>query len=288
MKKSSFITVFSFLTFILSAQHFEAGLMVGASNFFGDLSKNSSIVYIQETKPSGGIFARYNINDYFAVRLSANYGILSGEDQNTKKESIRARNLSFRTSLFEAGISGEFNILGYQPYDLSRAFSPYLFAGISVFRFNPKTEYDGNKIELQPLGTEGQGMESFPDRKKYSLTQIAIPFGFGVKLALNDSWNVGLELGARKTFTDYIDDVSTSYVQYQELLAGNGEMAALLGNRQGEYAGTEPVSVPTGTARGDNNSSDWYFILGATISYNFFDTGLSGVRNKSRKRSGCN
>ena len=111
--------------------------------------------------------------------------------------------------------------------------------------------------------------------------------GLGVKYAVTDKLNIGIELGARMTFTDYLDDVSGTYLSYPELLAGNGPLAATLGNRSGELLGGEPVIVPTGTPRGDNRARDWFFNAGLSISYNFLDNGLVGSRNRTRKKAGC-
>lgn len=269
----------------MSAQYLEVGVLLGASNYMGDLSNNSSQVYFQETKPAAGIFARYNFSDMLTFRGSFNFAQAAGTDAHSDNESIRRRNLSFRSNLFEFGLSAEINLPGYQPYALSRPFSPYLFGGIALTGINPQAEYQGKWYDLQPLGTEGQGMPNFDN--PYSKVVFAIPFGIGFKYALNDTWNLGLEMGARKTFSDYVDDVGGSYVEYTELLAGNGALSASFGNRSGEYLGTEPVSIPTGTRRGDDASGDWYFIAGINVSYNFMDNGLVGSRNRSRKRSGC-
>ena len=123
---------------------------------------------------------------------------------------------------------------------------------------------------------------------KYNLSDFAIPFGIGVKYALTDKINLGLELGARWTMTDYLDDVSGTYVTYPDLLANNGELAAALGNRTGELMeNNEPVVVETGTQRGDLKDQDWYFILGLTVTYNFMDNGLMGSRGRSRNKAGC-
>lgn len=282
------ITLALLLPFAASAQHLEAGILVGMSNYLGDLSNNSGNVYLKETKPAFGALVKYNFNDLFAARLGVNYSWVAGRDANVSNdEFVRQRNLSFRSSVLEFALIGEINIPGYQPYALSRPFSPYLFVGIAAAKFNPKTRYEGNWVELQPLGTEGQGLPQYPERDEYALTTLAIPFGIGVKYALTDQINLGLELGARRTFTDYLDDVSSSYVSYPELLAGNGALAAALGNRTGELTGGEPVIVETGTQRGDSTGQDWYFILGATVTYNFLDNGLMGGRKRGRKKAGC-
>ena len=202
-----------------------------------------------------------------------------------KNDARRMRNLHFESNIFEVGVTGELHFLGFSPYHLSSGLSPYLFAGLATVHFNPKTDYLGQNVELQPVGTEGQRMPNF--NKPYKLTQWSIPLGFGLKYALSDKINVGFEFGARKTFTDYLDDVAGGYVAYDELLNGNGTTAAALGNRTGEYLNSDPVSVPTGTLRGDSNDSDWFFLFGFTASYNFLDNGLVGSRRRVRSKSGC-
>ena len=279
---SSFCLLFSLS---LTAQHFEAGISVGSSNYLGDLSANSSKVFTKESHFSGGIFARYNIHDFVSVKLAGNYGTLTGWDANASNPAIKERNLNFETAIYDVALTGEFNILGYQPYALSRVFSPYLFAGIAWYSSNPRTYFQDEMVELAPLGTEGQGLDG--KEGFYQTSGFAIPFGIGVKYAINDTWNIGLELGARKTFTDYLDDVSGYYGSYTNILESRGELAANLSQRIWEYYGVEPFEVPAGTARGDNNSSDWYFLLGFSISYNFLDNGLVGSRGRNRRKAGC-
>ena len=108
------------------------------------------------------------------------------------------------------------------------------------------------------------------------------------KCCVDDIWNIGLDWGTRYTFTDYIDDASTVYVSRPELLAGGkSELAANLANRMGEYRGTEPVILPTGTRRGNAESKDFYTFLVLTVSYNFMDNGLVGFRRNNSRRSAC-
>lgn len=287
MKKIIQILALAALPFAAFAQHLEVGALIGGANYIGDLSNNSSNLYLKETRFAVGGFVKQNINHLVAVRLGVNWARVSGQDANVRNDNfVRDRNLSFRSNILELGLIGEFNILGYQPYGLARPFSPYLFAGIAGTKFNPKARYQGNWEELQPLGTEGQGMDGFDE--PYKRFAFAIPFGVGVKYALTDRINLGLELGARPTFTDYLDDVSGSYVSYPELLAGNGELAAALGNRTGELTENgEPVIVETGVQRGDETKRDWYMILGLTVSYNFLDNGLMGSRKRGGRRPGC-
>ena len=148
----------------------------------------------------------------------------------------------------------------------------YYTTGINIFKFAPQTTLlspsgQFELIDLQPLGTEGQGLPGFED--KYSLTQINIPFGIGFKFQLFDNIELGFEFVPRYTFTDYLDDVSRDYVNYDELMAANRPLAARLANRTGEYLGTGPIKVETGTPRGDPEGNDWYFFGAAYVAYNF-------------------
>ncbi|MFT5383941.1 MAG: opacity protein-like surface antigen [Saprospiraceae bacterium] len=263
------------IPFLLQAQYKEIGLIAGTSNYQGDLSPADLSNSLDRTHASFGAFGRYNMNNHVSVKLGITYGTISGDDVDNNY----SRNLSFKSDLLDVSITGEFNVLGYQPYALERVFSPYLFAGIGIVHFNPRTQYEGEWVELQPLGTEGQG-SSAEFGSKYGLTQVVIPFGGGLKYAINDSWNLGLELGIRKTFTDYLDDVSNRYVDEDLLLQNNGELAVALANRSGE-------PIPAGRQRGNPDAKDWYIFTGFSVSYNFLDNGLVGSRSRGRKNSGC-
>lgn len=283
--KSGISVALLFFCSLLFGQGFEAGLMIGTSNYLGDLSGNSSKIYLQESHLAGGIFGRLNVGSMVSVKLGVNYARISGTDQNAANPGIRERNLNFRTNIYEVALTGEWNILGYDPYNYYRTISPYLFGGVAIFQFNPKTNFMGATVPLQPLGTEGQGLSGFEN--PYNLTQFAIPFGIGLKFALNDLWNLGFEIGARKTFTDYLDDVSMDYVNYFTLLDQSGELTANLSSRTWEFNDSEPGVLTPNTSRGDDDPSDWYFILGLTISYNFSDNGLVGSRSNNRRKTNC-
>ena len=261
----------------MSAQHLEGGFFLGTSTYYGDLDDET--IHTKETHLGYGLVARYNINDFVSIRGSILGGELSADDANNdKRPEVAARNLSFRTSIAEFSIIPEFNILGYNPYD--RIISPYVFAGLSVFRFNPEAQLDNVWHQLQPLGTEGQGLPGNPSR--YSLTEFAIPMGLGVKFAATEYWNISWEVALRYTFTDYIDDVSGTYEDRDVLIAAYGnETTANLANREAELLGAnaEPVNRG-GSGRGNPSSNDLYVFTGFTFSYNFFD-GFGG------KKYGC-
>ena len=283
MRYSQFVLLLFFLPLFTNAQHSEVGLMIGTSNYWGDLNPSPFEGAFQETHVAFGGFFRYNMGDYVALKLGITQGSISGHDSKSESIYRRGRNLSFKSSITEIAITGEFNILGYQPYNLYRPFSPYVFAGVAFFKYNPKAQLNGDWFKLQPLGTEGQGLPQYPDNELYKLTQFSIPFGVGVKYALNDTWNVGAEAGIRYVFTDYLDDVSTVYADEIALLESRGEVAAALANRSGS-----DTQYSAGQNRGNpNGNNDVYFIVGFTLSYNFLDNGLSGFRNRNSKRNGC-
>lgn len=265
----------------------EFGITVGASNYIGDLSK---LVAIKETHPMGGLICRFNYSDFITLRGTAAYGRISGNDANYSSDAYRhRRNLSFRSNIIEFSGTIEWNILGFGETQRFNPSSPYLFAGFGVFKFNPLAkftyhpeadlandptgatpvhdpilkQYDGQWIELQPLGTEGQETTKFNDRKRYPLTQLSIPFGVGYKKQFNDVWAWGLELGMRKTFTDYLDDVSKDYVDEQIVGGNNGFLAAALKDRAAEVG---QKKFDNGEARGAKSSKDWYFFLNFTIT----------------------
>lgn len=285
MYKKILVFAILILPFIASSQHFEVGVLAGGSNYMGDLSFNSTKIYMEETHFTGGIFARYNLNRFFAIKLGGNFAKVSGTDAHATDQKVTYRNLSFESKIMEGSLIFDINFPGFEPYNYEQVLSPYIFGGIAIFHFEPTTVFQKRTVGLQPLGTEGQGLSGFPG--KYNLTEFAIPFGLGVKYALTESWSIGLEVGARFLFTDYLDDVSKNYVAFDDLLAGNGSDAASLGNRTGELLGTEPISVPTGTQRGDDKNNDWYGIFGLTFSYHFMDNGLSRGRGRRKGGDGC-
>lgn len=260
------------------------GLMLGASNYQGDLT--TSVAW-NETKPAGGLICRYDLNYMFTLRGSALFGTISGSDKNYDDDPGRARrNLSFRSNVVEFSGQLEWNLFGYESDPNTRARSPYLFAGVGVYKFNPKAyfeydpaifsqgpnpidpngelaKYDGKWVELQPLGTEGQETTKYNDKRRYGLTQVSIPIGFGFKTQLNEDWALGIEAGVRKTFTDYLDDVSSIYVDDQIVGGAYGYLAVAMKDRAREV-GQE--SFANDNPRGNSNNKDWYMFLGFTLT----------------------
>jgi len=250
---------------ILVAQYFEAGIFAGVSNYQGDLAPG--FMEASEYAPAFGVFGRYNFTGHLGMKVHLYKGTLQGSDENGQlKYGIRQRNLSFQSDLYELGVQGEFNFINFNVLKGDHITTPYLFAGVSGFYFNPIAELNGQLHELQPLGTEGQGINGYDE--KYKLFSIAIPAGLGVKFNFNKTVNVGLEMGLRYTFTDYLDDVSGKYPDLEVLTENNGELATMLSYRTAEYD-NNITTDPQGQFRGgEKQLNDFYFFGGLILSFN--------------------
>ncbi|MFT5724087.1 MAG: hypothetical protein ACI9JN_001204 [Bacteroidia bacterium] len=245
----------SMQTLISTAQNWEYGAMVGASNYHGDLAYN---IVPTETHLAAGIHIRYNFTPYWSYRPSVLYTTISGSDANF--DEYRLRNLSFQSKIWEFNNVFEFNFLPFGSRILSKDFSSYATLGLTVFRHNPKAVFGDRTIGLRDLRTEGQS-----SKEQYGLLQLAIPFGGGVKYNVNKNLVIGFEVAWRKTFTDYLDDVSGLYPDMQDQRDRYGDLSANMSDRSWEIAG-EPLSV-AGDERGDPAINDFYFITAFTISY---------------------
>lgn len=270
-----------FLSNIVFSQSFHVGLFGGISNYQGDLTDKYYVGKL--TKPAFGLTGMYEVSDRVSIRAGLTFAKIAGADQYLSKDYLRTRNLSFESNITEFSLLGEFNVFNLN----SIRWTPYVFGGLAVFKFNPYT-YDttNTKYYLKPLSTEGQGLEQYPERKPYSLTQFAIPFGGGIKYAINDRLRLGLELGFRKTFTDYLDDVSTNYADAADLLAARGPKAVELAYRAGELPGGNTTYPAKGSQRGGSNQQDIYYFTGLHLTYRLGGgDGFMGGGN--RKGLGC-
>lgn len=251
-----------FLSNIVFSQSFHIGLFGGISNYQGDLIDKYYVSKL--TKPAIGLTGMYDISDRVSVRAGFTFAKIAGNDRYISKDNLQARNLSFESRISEFSLLGEFNVFNLN----SIRWTPYLFGGLAIFKFNPYT-YDttNTKHYLKPLSTEGQGLDQYPESKPYSLTQFAIPFGGGLKYAINDRIRLGLELGIRKTFTDYLDDVSGNYVDAADLLAARGAKAVELAYRADELPGGSQSYPAKGTQRGGAKQQDIYYFTGLHLTY---------------------
>jgi len=280
--KKGLLPVFLLLAHAVFAQ-FHLGVFAGGANYIGDLNDKP----YKRTKPAVGLSLNYEVSDRVMLRSGLMLGRVEGGDAFSGSTFLKQnRNLRFQSGITEFNLLGE--ITAFNLYNIR--WSPYAFAGIAVYHFNPYvTDSAGGKVFLQPLGTEGQGLTSYPDRKPYALTQLAIPFGGGIKYNVNDNIRLGLEVGMRRLFTDYLDDVSTTYADEAALLAAKGPVAVRYAYRGGEVPGettTYPdAGYPTKDAsRGNAKTNDWYYFTGLHLTFRL--GGGYGKTDASGKKSG--
>ena len=243
------------------SQGSELGLFLGLSTYKGELKHE--LFTTDYIHPSVGLHFRKNFNPHWSANLNITMGEISAADSTSDDPFQLERNLSFKSNILELGGRIEFNFF---PYLIGGTdtwpFTPFLFIGIAGYRFNPIAVIDDDEIELQPLGTEGQGTSGYPDRKKYKRTQISIPYGGGFKFSVTKRIGINLEAGVRKTYTDYLDDVSTTYADRSVLLE-NGVLAVVLSDRSPGAANDNF----TGKQRGNSQDTDKYLFAGITFSF---------------------
>lgn len=200
----------------------------------------------------------YHLNNHFAINGNIIYGKINGDDKKALKQQLIARNLNFTSSVIEGNILLEYNLFSTEDPPI---INPFVYVGIGAFHYNPYTfDSAGNKVFLQPLGTEGQGMSQYPDRKPYSLNQFNIPFGGGIRYKINDNISISAEVSFRKLFTDYLDDVSKTYPDSFALLKAHGPLAVKYTFRKNEI--DPSARYPNDGNRGNETRNDtYYFVL---------------------------
>ena len=249
---------FLFIINFCFGQEWQAEVMVGVSGYNGDLTQNW--LTIKTLKPAVNLNLKYDVDNRLIIRGGIGWGTVTADDKNNRQADLKRRNLNFESTILEGSLCAEINV--FEP-GIFYSY-PYIFAGVGLFHFNPFTsDKDNKKTYLQPLSTEGQGLSEYPLRKPYKLTQFCLPFGGGWKININDRWDVIYEVGARLLFTDYLDDVSSTYVNPQTLLMHRGEKAVELALRQDPASGG---NLPhEGDIRGNPEVKDWYFFSGIKL-----------------------
>ncbi|HEX4875465.1 MAG TPA: hypothetical protein VFV31_02265 [Chitinophagaceae bacterium] len=285
----------------------EIGIGVGPMIFLGDLGGSAGVgktfikdVDLPMTKISKGIYFNIYPTEWLGFRLAGNLGYLQGDDAQAPDKGgdewfRKKRNLKFESKLSEAYFATEiYPTVFFEQYDgLAGKFRPYGLGGVGVFHFNPKGEFiesNGNKkmVELKPLRLEGQGMAEYPDRKEYSLTQLEIVMGGGFKYYLTDGMYVGFEILHRKTFTDYIDDVSTTYIDpalfNNYLRPEQIPVARQLMFRENIY--NPSVSrVYTNEQRGDPKENDAFF--SGILRFGWRLNGMNTPNGRAKRQLKC-
>lgn len=270
----------------VSQQRFHVTLFGGLSNYSGDLQDKQFT--LQQSNFAVGAGIKYDFTPHLAARLAFKHGTIEADDKKSGDPLLRARNLSFASKINEGSLLLEYTLLNME----DRKVSPYVYSGVTVFHYNPYA-YDtlGNKVYLKPLSTEGQGLEQYPDRKPYKLTQLAIPFGIGVKLRVTENTILAYEITVRKTFTDHLDDVSNSFVDQFALAQARGQKAVDMAFRADEVKGSGATYPDDGSVRGGPKYKDWYYFTGFTLYIGLGSGNRSGGplgRSKGgRNRLGC-
>lgn len=249
-------------------QYNSIGLSVNAMNYFGDVVPKTSLPSFRAaaTRPNIGVYYTRRFAPRISAKVALNYGRISGDDSkaadpNGEDSRYRYnRNMNFRNDIIELSGMAVFDLIENRNNYLKRPdFVPYITAGVAVFRHNPKgADANGDYVDLQSLQTEGVD---------YSLTQFAIPFGGGVRYRINKSFDIGLELITRKTFTDYLDDVSGTFVERSTLTPGAAQyfghdITNSIRNGTNDF----PNFTQPGQRRG-KDGNDWYTTLGVTVNY---------------------
>ncbi|HTN17812.1 MAG TPA: DUF6089 family protein [Chitinophagaceae bacterium] len=256
-----------FLPALAQAQkHHEAGLSFGVANYYGDL--NDRLFPKQGYHPMVGISYKMYMTPKVGLRFGAAYTTISASDSLSDIKVHFQRNLNFTSRVIEAHAGIEYS---FWPVDRVRnRVSPYVFAGVGLFYANPFTNgLNGDKVFLKPLSTEGQGLPMYPDRKPYSNINVSFPFGAGMKFLVNKTLVISGEIGFRPTTTDYLDDVSKSYVNLDSLGKYKGAQSVKLSYRGDQAVGWKESGsnyVDYGYKRGDSRSNDWMWFGNITIS----------------------
>jgi hypothetical protein len=269
-------------------QRIEYVFSIGASNFLGDLGGRDQIgtdyspvdIEFKLTRPAGGLGYRYRVLRDLYVKANLLYGRINGDDALTQEPARHTRNLKFRSPIIELSHQWEWVFIHQKSGHLYRLkgvkgqswfrFNVYAFAGLGGIWFNPKGPLNGGTqwVALQPLGTEGQGI--IPGTKKYSRITAVIPYGLGINRDLGGrtrfgKWSVTLEIGVRKTFSDYLDDVSGDYYDKELIRQANGDVAAYFADPS--INGLELGYTTAGQQRGDPTNKDSYIF--ALISFQY-------------------
>lgn len=277
MRKLLLLIAVIALPVLSQAQYlWDFGGQVGASNYLGEMGGKEktrrnfiSDIKLSKTEFTVGAFARYKVNPLLSLKLAANWVRIEGEDNKSTNPGRVGRNLSFQNNIIELEFTGQ--VYFYDVPDLGHTyryrndFKMYAFAGVSGFYSNPRTHYNGEWVNLQPLETEG---------KHYSRIDLAIPVGLGLYFTINKRHRIGWEFNWRTTFTDYLDDVSTTYAKPEDLTSEEARVLANRRNELGNKAGVPAASnYEPGAKRGDPSHNDSY--LSTSVYYSYVLRGRS-------------
>ena len=247
--------------FAKSQSDFEVSAGVGIASYYGDLIQGSPL--FQQPSFSFSLGAAHYFSPHWGIRADFSMQQVKASDSKNKRDDLKARNLSFKSNVWDFSIAGEYNL-----FDLTtdeKKFTPYAFLGVGFYHYNPyTTDRNGNKVYLRSKHTEGQGTTGYPDRKEYHKTQLQLPMGIGFKYALNENIVLALELKYRFLGNDYLDDVSQG--SYPDFIFSSPGLTY----RGDELPGGAPYPPKgTGLNRGNPKNSDSYYSMQAKFTWRF-------------------
>jgi hypothetical protein len=254
LRKTVSIFIFCCVTFATFSQtrkrnyiQRELGFYLGGSYYLGDLNPRKHFLY---SRPAVGLFFRYTTNYRYAFKFGFNYGTINASDAKSGEIDQLERNLSFRSRLYEFNSTAEFNFVEYRVGNSKYPFTMYIFAGLAGYFFNPQSDIGRGYESLSGLKTEGRSYPKF---------QMSVPFGIGFKWNIGRVCGLGIEWGPRRTFTDYLDDVSGTYPDFTQMDSNSDKTQDYSDTRLGGAA------FP-GSMRGNPRTKDWYFFYGITLN----------------------
>lgn len=180
----------------LLGQRSEVGIGLGTLNYTGDLVRSYNLSY---SKPAATAFYRSNLSQVISFRVALTGGVLGASDERPIDALAGQRNASFNVNLLEASTGFEYHFLNWRDERRPLRFTPYLMAGIALFGIT---------------GNENR-------QNQYSNVQLAIPLGGGIKYVINPKLYIAAEFGVRKTFFDYLDNVSDGDQRNKNFQYGN-------------------------------------------------------------------
>lgn len=241
----------------------EFGVSGGFANYFGDLNEEYGVHYV---RPSFGCFFRRHLNPYISVRANFLLGHIGYKDEYNKNIYYKTRNLSFESNLVETSVQAEFNFFKFSTGDFEHRWTPFLTCGIGIFYYDPYAQLNGKNYQLRPFGTEGQ-FAGF-DQRKYGKVAVCLPVGMGFKYWLRPGLNFGLEVVDRMTTTDYLDDVSGTYIGSNFFPTDplNPNPASILQDPSILINPNNPLGRP-GKQRGNSATKDQYMMVLFHLSF---------------------
>jgi hypothetical protein len=279
------LTVLFMLPAVFAFPQFQLGFFCGVSDYNGDVLDK----LYRFSRPASGPSVGYQFSHQLSMRLSATFGKLEGADSVSGSEGLIRRNLSFQSRISELALVVEYNLRHAERI----RWTPFAFTGLAVYHYNPYSyNQKGEKIYLQPLGTEGQGLPQYPNRKLYALTRFALPMGGGLKFFLTEQLVLAAQIGLRITNNDYLDDVSTTYPDIEVLRTARGLQSVELSYRERTPGSVDPVYPQSGANRGRSGKlifTDYYYFSGLHLIYRFSDGTDAAFNGRwwNRRRLRC-